>query len=79
MPQLIEYPAWVGQVNAELSRLSAGLFSAQDFDYPWIEKFMADVPAADAAQEALRADGFVVERLPAPIMQELGGAPCPTA
>lgn len=68
MPQLIEYPVWVGQVNTELSRLSAGLFSAEDFDYPWIEKFQADMTAEDAAKEALESDGFIVERLVAAVM-----------
>lgn len=76
MRQLIEYPAWVGQVNAELSRLSIGLFSAEDFDYPWIEAFMADKSSEDAAKEALAADGFIVENLPAPAMFLNGGRKC---
>ncbi|GIK43809.1 MAG: hypothetical protein BroJett011_76420 [Chloroflexota bacterium] len=79
MPQLIEYPAWVGHVNAELDRLSAGLFSAEDFDYPWIEKFQAGVTAGDAAKEALESDGFIVERLAAAVMllYPRRPAPCP--
>lgn len=63
MPPLIEYPTWLNQVNSELSHLSAGLFSAEDFDYPWIEKFQADLPADKAAREALENDGFIVEKL----------------
>ena len=63
MPPLIEYPVWIGQVNAELTRLSAGLFSAEDFDYPWVEKFQAELPADQAAREALENDGFIVEKL----------------
>ncbi|MBE7553672.1 MAG: hypothetical protein HS126_21600 [Anaerolineales bacterium] len=68
MPPLIEYPAWLNQVNSELSHLSVGLFTVEDFDYPWIEKFQAGVTAPDAAKEALANDGFIVERLAAAVM-----------
>lgn len=68
MPPLIEYPAWLNQVNATLNALSAGLFSAEDFDYPWIEKFQAGMTAAEAAKEALVNDGFIVEHLAAAVI-----------
>jgi hypothetical protein len=78
MASLTDYPAWLQAVNAELARLSNNIFNAEDFDYPWIEKFMADMVAVDAAHEALRLDGFIVENLPAPAMRR-GGDQCPEA
>lgn len=77
MPPLIEYPAWLNQVNETLNALSAGLFSAEDFDYPWIEKFQASVTAKDAAKEALESDGFIVERLAAAVMMLYPRRPLP--
>jgi hypothetical protein len=77
MPLLIEYPAWLNKVNEELSRLSAGLFSAEDFDYPWIEKYQANLPAEKAAEEAIKADGFIVGQLAGAVIRARGGALCP--
>ncbi|MCK6625565.1 MAG: hypothetical protein L6R45_10365 [Anaerolineae bacterium] len=68
MPSLIQYPAWLTQVNEELRRLTAGLLSAEDFDQPWIELFYANTSSKAAAKAALEADGFIIEKLPAPIM-----------
>jgi hypothetical protein len=75
---LTDYPGWLQAVNTELARLSNDIFSAEDFDYPWIEKFMADVDAVNAAHEALADDGFIVENLPAPAMRRRGDQ-CPEA
>ncbi|MCQ3980735.1 MAG: hypothetical protein DPW09_45625 [Anaerolineae bacterium] len=68
MAQLIDYPAWLLKVNAELGNLTNNILSAEDFDYPWIESFMANMEADAAARQALEADGFIIEKLPAPIM-----------
>lgn len=77
MPLLIEYPAWLLKVNETLGRLSAGLFTADDFDYPWIEKFYENLPADQAAREAIEADGFIVGHLAEAVMRARGVVPCP--
>jgi hypothetical protein len=64
----MEYVHWLAQVNVTLGRLSNHLFTAEDFDYPWIEAHLKDTPPDQAAKEALADDGFIVENLPAPAM-----------
>ncbi len=76
MALLINYPAWLLKVNETLAGLSNNLFSAEDFDYPWIEAFMSNKSSEDAAKEALAEDGFIVENLPAPAMFLNGGRKC---
>ncbi|MBE7473171.1 MAG: hypothetical protein DPW09_33350 [Anaerolineae bacterium] len=68
MPPLIEYPAWLIQVNQVLAKLTNNILSAEDFDYPWIEAFLKNQEPAEAAKAALEADGFIIEKLPAPAM-----------
>lgn len=65
---LYHYPRWLGEVNAYLARLTNHLFSAEDFDYPWIEAFLKNHEPEQAANEALEVDGFIIEKLPAPAM-----------
>ncbi|MBE7474283.1 MAG: hypothetical protein HS114_34570 [Anaerolineales bacterium] len=74
MPPLIEYPAWLNQVNAELSRLTVGLFSAEDFDEPWLEQFQQGLKPEKAAQAALEADGYVIELLPSCFMRQIASS-----
>lgn len=68
MASLTHYPHWLGEVNSYLARLTNRVFSAEDFDYPWIVAFLKNREPEDAAKEALEADGFIIEKLPAPAM-----------
>jgi hypothetical protein len=64
----MEYVHWLAQVNITLGRLSNHIFTAEDFDYSWIEAHLQDTPPDQAARDARAADGLIVENLPAPAM-----------
>jgi hypothetical protein len=68
MTELLNYPSWLKDVNECMSLLTMGFHSAEDFDYPWIESYLAGKSAKKAAEAALQADGYVIEQLPAPAM-----------